>query len=195
MSGIFSFASGPRVKWTVWQVSALTQNAISFCQIGVRAASVVIIFDGISVALNCQLVCVGRGVSVTLLCQPHSPLPSYSPGPRHQTPASLIPSLNPTLGSDPSCREKVPDRLVTIPQNPRCVSCHQLRRSHHFNTRRDSSPASENWINVRVKRDLVLGNRITVSFSAQWSSSSGRCTNFGYFKYFKVAKITRKWTL
>ena len=123
------------------------------------------------------------------------PLPSYSPGPRHQTPASLIPSLNPTLGSDPSCREKVPDRLVTIPQNSRCVSCHQLRRSHHFNTRRDSSPASENWINVRVKRDLVLGNRITVSFSARWSSSSGRCTNFGYFKYFKVAKITRKWTL
>ena len=74
------------------------------------------------------------------------------------------------LGSDPSCREKVPDRLVTIPKNSRCVSCHQLRRSHRFNTRRDSSPASENWINVRVKRDIVLGNRITVSFSAQWSS-------------------------
>ena len=127
--------------------------------------------DQSGAALNCQLVCVGSDVSrcdcyVSLTPRYRATLLSGTQTSRHRCVWS-------SLGSDPSCREKVPDRLVTIPKNARCVSCHrchQLRRSHHFNTRRDSSSASENWINVRVKRDLVLGNKITVSFSAQWSS-------------------------
>ena len=118
-------------------------------------------------ALNCHVVCVGCGVSGDIVMSASLLTPHYRDtlrlsGTQTLRHRRLWVSLNPTLGSNPGCREKVPDRLATIPQNSRCVSCHQLRRSHPFNTRRDSSSASENWINVGVKRGLVLGNRITV---------------------------------
>ena len=81
---------------------SLTQNAISFCQVGVRAAACVVMsFDGIRVGSKLSVcLCWQRCQPVSLLCQPHSPLPSYSPlrDPDIETPACLIqPWIRPEL--------------------------------------------------------------------------------------------------
>ena len=91
--------------------------------------------------------------------------------------------------SDLNCREKVPDRLALVAVLWDFISVRLMRLS----PTQTNSSFQHQELGIELSwglhwwesdPDLVTG-----------SQSSDCCTNFGYLKYFKVAQITRKWTL